>query len=77
MRISRPVHKGELACFAGVFSLLHMYSTAVDNRLPRRRAVAFSTAFDQTGDVDNGLLQGSGYTRPRPARVGPIPSFEP
>jgi len=33
-------------------------------------AVVFSTAFHQKGDVDNERFRRSGYTRPRPAKVG-------
>ncbi len=54
MRISRPVHNREVACFAGIFSLLHTYSTAVERSSSVRHTVAFSTAFHQKGDVDNG-----------------------
>jgi len=37
--------------------------------------VAFSTAFHQKGDVDNGLAEWSGYTRPRPVRSWPTSFF--
>jgi large subunit ribosomal protein L34 len=67
MRISRPVHNLQLARFAGVLSLLHKYSTAVERSSSARRTVAFSTAFHQKGDVDNSPFSAVRLYSPRPA----------